>query len=60
MTIYDNYNESIPEYYKTMHLDGHSPEQILHAARRKMIQNFEDRQEAAEPDASIVSEVNIR
>lgn len=60
MTIYDKYNESIPEYYNTMYMDGYSPEQILHAARRKMIQNFEDRQEAAEPDASIVSEVNIR
>ena len=60
MTIYDKYNESIPEYYNSMYLDGYSPEQILHAARRKMIQNFEDRQEAAEPDASIVSEVNIR
>ena len=60
MTIYDKYNESIPEYYNTMYMDGYSPEQILQAARRKMIQNFEDRQEAAEPDASIVSEVNIR
>ena len=60
MTIYDKYNESIPEYYNTMYMDGYSPEQILHAARRKMIQNFEDRQEAAEPDASIVSEVTIR
>lgn len=60
MTIYDKYNESIPGYYNTMYMDGYSPEQILHAARRKMIQNFEDRQEAAEPDASIVSEVNIR
>ena len=60
MTIYDKYNESIPEYYNTMYMDGYSPEQILQAARKKMIQNFKDRQEAAEPDASIVSEVNIR
>ena len=60
MTIYDKHNQNIPEYYNTMYMDGYSPEQILHAARRKMIQNFEDRQEAAEPDASIVSEVNIR
>ena len=60
MTLYKDYNKNIPEYYNTMYMDGYSPEQILHAARRKMIQNFEDRQEAAEPDASIVSEVNIR
>ena len=60
MTIYDKHNQNIPEYYNTMYMDGYSPEQILHAARRKMIQNFEDRQEAAEPDASIVSEVTIR
>ena len=60
MTLYDKHNQSIPEYYSSMHLDEYSPEQILQAARRKIIQNFEDRQEAAEPDASIVSEVNIR
>ena len=60
MTIYDKHNQNLPEYYNTMYMDGYSPEQILHAARRKMIQNFEDRQETAEPDASIVSEVNIR
>ena len=60
MTIYDNYNESIPEYYKTMHLDGYSPEQILQAARKKIIQDHEERQEDTVPDVSVASEVNIK
>ena len=60
MTLYEDYSKNIPEYYKTMYMDGYSPEQILHAARRKMLQNLEERQGAADPDASIVSEVSIR
>ena len=60
MTIYDKYNESIPEYYNSMYLDGYSPEQILQAAHNKIIQNYEERQEDTVPEVSVVSEVNIR
>ena len=60
MTIYDKYNESIPEYYKTMYLDGYSPEQILQAVHKKIIQNYEERQEDTVPDVSVASEVNIK
>ena len=37
MSLLNNYYKNVPEYYKTMYMDGYGPEQILHAARQKMI-----------------------
>ena len=34
MTLYENYDNKIPDYYLGMHLDGYTPAQILHAVRR--------------------------
>ena len=33
MTMYDYYTRNIPEYYRTMHLDGYTPQEILMAMR---------------------------
>jgi len=61
MSLINNYYEKIPEYYKTMYMDGYSPEQILHAARQKMIREHEAKAEANEiPDVKIISEVKIK
>ena len=68
MTLYEYMDSKIPDYYDTMYRDGYSPEQILHAARRKILQEHEARkaakraeEEANEiPEVKIVSEVKIR
>ena len=61
MTLYEYYDRKIPDYYDTMYLDGYSPEQILHAARRKILQEHEAREVAkrAEAEASVIPEVKI-
>lgn len=38
MTLSVN-NSQIPEYYPTMYLDGYTPQQILMAKRRQMLQS---------------------
>lgn len=71
MTLYEYYDRKIPDYYDTMYRDGYSPEQILHAAHRKILREHEARQarqaakraeaEAMEiPEVKIISEVRIK
>ena len=59
MTLYEYYDRQIPDYYDGMYLDGYTPEQILHAARRKMLDNFYDRQNEVD-EVKITSEVKIK
>ena len=61
MTLAEYYNRQIPEYYPTMYMDGYEPYQILHAARRKILQEHEAREVAkrAEAEASVIPEVKI-
>ena len=61
MTLYEYMDSKIPDYYPLMHRDGYSPEQILHAARRKILQEHEARKAAkrAEAEASVIPEVKI-
>lgn len=42
MTISEQYDSQIPEYYDAMYLDGYTPAQILHAAHRKLYQDRVD------------------
>ena len=68
MTLFDYYDRQIPDYYPTMHMDGYTPAQIMHAAHRKMVCEYEARQEAKRaeaevneiPTVKIVSEVKVR
>ena len=68
MTLYEYLDSKIPDYYPTMYRDGYSPEQILHAARRKILREYEARKAAKRaeaeaneiPEVKIVSEVKIR
>ena len=32
--MFEEYDKKIPDYYPTMYMDGYTPEQILHAAKR--------------------------
>lgn len=41
--MFEEYDRKIPDYYPTMYLDGYTPDQILHAVRREMIQRYQER-----------------
>lgn len=66
MSLWENHDNKIPDYYKNMDLDGYTPDQILHALRKKMLHEYEMRTEnkQAETDKitniKIISEVRIR
>ena len=68
MTLLENFHKDVPEYYEYMYLDGYSPEQILHAAHKKMMRQIEEREAAQRaeaeaneiPNVKIISEVKIR
>ena len=38
----------IPEYYRTMYLDGYTPEEILWATHNKLIKDMQPAEEFAE------------
>ena len=67
MTLLENFHKDVPEYYDYMYLDGYSPEQILHAAHKKMMRQLEEREAAQRakaeeneiPNVKIISEVKI-
>ena len=68
MSLIDQYFRDVPEYYDTMYMDGYSPEQIMHAAHKKMQRMYEEREAAKRaeaeaneiPNVKIISEVKIR
>ena len=62
MTLFDYYDRQIPDYYNGMHRDGYTPQQILHALHRKMIQEYEARkaEQQAEAELNEVWNVKIR
>ena len=61
MGIFEYYDSQIPDYYPTMYRDGYTPEQIIHAAHRKIIRDHEAREAAkrAEAEANEIPEVKI-
>lgn len=68
MTLLSNYHKNVPEYYDTMYMDGYSPEQIMYAARKKIMREYEERKAAQRaeveaneiPNVKIISEVKVR
>jgi len=48
----------IPSYYPSMYMDGFSPDEILMAARQKMLEGLEEDQPTE--GVKIISEVKIR
>jgi hypothetical protein len=58
MTIADYYNRKIPEYYPTMYLDGYTPQQILIAAHKRMLNEYQDSQQVNE--IKVTSEVKVK
>ena len=64
MTMAEYCNRQIPEYYPTMYMDGYEPYQILHALHRKMIRDYEQREEAKrkakeEADNVVIPTINF-
>ena len=57
MMIMENYHRNVPEYYKTMYLDGYTPEQIFYANRQRMLN---EQEELGIPEVKITYEVKIR
>ena len=58
MTLFENIDRKIPEYYPTMYMDGYTPEEIRYALHRKMLKDSE--KEDNLQDVKIVSEVKIK
>ena len=55
MTVAENHNKNIPEYYDTMYLDGYTPQEIYQAHKKRMIDNVNEEKES--PRTEIVSEI---
>ena len=41
--MFEEYDRKIPDYYPTMYMDGYTPGQILHAAKRGLYQKHMER-----------------
>ena len=55
MSVAENYNKNIPEYYDTMYLDGYTPQEIYEAHRRKILELINGNNDV--PTVKIVSEI---
>ena len=68
MSLMNHYFRDVPDYYDTMYMDGYTPEQIMHAAHKKMQRMYEERKAAQRaaaeeneiPNVKIISEVKVR
>ena len=62
MTFADQYFKDVPEYHRYMYLQGYTPEQILYAARKKILRQYAERQEKENEidKIKIVSEVKVK
>lgn len=61
MTIMEQLNGDIPEYSRYMYLQGYTPEQIMAALHKKMLQEAKECADAEEiPVVKIISEVRIK
>lgn len=57
MSIFDHKYRKVPEYYPTMHWDGFTPEEIYYAKKRKMLKDWEEREQKANLEKEIEKEV---
>ena len=63
MTLAEYLNRRIPEYYDGMHRDGFTPQEILAALHKKMIQQYGSAdQQTPDPfqNINIKSEIKIK
>ena len=58
MSLIDYYDRQIPAYYPTMYQDGFSPEQIMFARHRDMMDEYEERNSI--PTFHLVSHIEVK
>ena len=56
MTPAEYNNRKIPPYYRTMYLDGYTPQEIYQSHRKRMLDKVNEEKES--PTVEIVSEIN--
>lgn len=59
MSLRKNYDNKIPAYYKNMYKDGYTPNQILHALRKKMLHEYEMRMENKQSETDEITNIKI-
>ena len=60
MTIQDYLSRKIPDYYDGMHQDGFTPQEILYAAHRDLINKSVPKQSTDIRNVNIKSEIKIK
>ena len=62
MSLMEQFDKQIPDYYPTMYLDGYTPAQILHSAKRGMYQKHIGRKQlrTTEQDVRSVLEAAMK
>lgn len=58
--LQNEFFRQIPEYYPYMYLDGFSPEEILFAKKRQMLDEIESSEFDDEISVNIISEVLLK
>ena len=56
MTLFDQINRKIPEYYPYMYLDGFTPQEIMYARKKQML----DAQLTADEDDAVAFVVEVK
>ena len=60
-TVFDKLRRSLlPEYYDTMYLDGYKPYEIVEAAHRTMIKEYNHRMEERDADRQAQIPMNVK
>ena len=57
MSLMEQLDKQIPDYYPTMYLDGYTPAQILHSAKRGMYQKHMERKQQRATEQNVRSVV---
>ena len=58
MSLIEQHFKHVPDYYDTMYMDGYTPEEILYAHRRSMLQSINERQTVE--NIHITSEIKVK
>ena len=58
MSIFDYRMRKVPSYYSTMYKDDYTPEEILYALHRDMINDYEERNSL--PTFKLVSKIEVK
>lgn len=60
MSLFDDYNKHIPEYYDWMYLDGFTPDEVMIAFHKKMQREESERQAKLQAEQDMFKNVTIK